>query len=123
MNHLKDSVDWQVPDPIVVQQVSDKDTEQQTIATKFRHYSFESAAYLAAVENGLREARRLLFGKKQPVECSPYGFDPADLIELDPTVFSERGAPLGCQIMGKKIEIEREPGRVSINGVRYKLRE
>lgn len=123
VNHLMESITWEVPDPIVAKLLTDEDAGQQTIATKFLKYSFEPGAYLAAVENGLREAKRLLFGRKQPVECSPYGFDSADLIELDPTVFSERGGPLGCRIMGKKIEIEREPGRVSINGVSYNLRE
>lgn len=123
VNHLVDGIVWEVPDPIVVPQLIDGISNHQTIQSKFRRYTFDPSAYLAAIENGLREAKRLLFGKKQPVEFSPYGFNPEDLIELDPRVFSERGAPLGCQIIGRKVEIEGEPGRISINGVGYDLRE
>lgn len=53
----------------------------------------------------------------------PCGFDPDDLLGLDPIVFSERGASLGCMIVGKKIGIELTPGQITINGIWYHIRE
>lgn len=123
VSHFPDRIFWEVPDPISAGGISEKEYEQYCAKRKFRKYAFEPAAYLTAVQKGLRDARCKLFGEQQPVECSPYGFDPEELIDLDPIIFSERGAPLGCKIVGRKVSIAHTPGGIVINGIYYDLDE
>lgn len=123
VNHLADRIIWEVPDPISFREMTGEEAERQRNNRAYRRFAFEPAAYLSAVQEGLRAARLLLFGERQPVECSPSGFDPDDLLELDPIVFSERGAPAGCRIVGKKIRIDQAPGWLIINGIYYRLGE
>lgn len=123
VSHFPDRINWEVPEPISVGNLTEKEYEQHLIKRTVRQYTFEPASYLAAVQTGLREARYMLFGEQQPVECSPYGFDPDDLLDLDPIVFSERGASPGCKIVGKKIGIERTPSHITINSIWYRLSE
>jgi hypothetical protein len=123
VSHLSDSITWEVPEPISAGGLSEEDYERYHNKRTFRRFRFDPAAYLSAVQAGLREARHMLFGEHQPVECSPYGFDPDDLLDLDPIVFSERGAVQGCTIVGRKICIDRTPGRISINRIGYHLSE
>ena len=123
VSHFPDRICWEVPEPISASKLTEDESEQQHHKSTFRKYTFEPISYLHAVQAGLREARRMLFGERQPVECSPYGFDPDDLLDLDPIVFSKRGASLGCRIVGKKISIEDTPGHVTINGILYRLSE
>jgi hypothetical protein len=101
VNHFVNSITWDVPDPIITRQLTEEESKQQPSVGSVRRYTFEPSAYLAAVQTGLREAKRMLFGEQQPVECSPYGFGPEDLINLDPIIFSERGAPLGLPFTHK----------------------
>lgn len=123
VSHFPDRIRWEVPVPMSVRGLTEEDSEQQRIKPIFRRYTFEPASYLTAVQTGLREARCMLFGEQHPVECSPYGFDPDDLLVLDPIVFSDRGASTGCRIVGKKIVVERTPGHVTINGIFFRLSE
>lgn len=113
VRHLPGEIHWQVPEPI---------SHQEDIECTFRDYTFKSAEFLTALQAGLREAKRMLFGELQPVMCSPYGFEPEDLLNLDPFVFSKRGAPLGCQILGKRIRIDHRLN-ATIDGIYYRLKE
>lgn len=123
VSHFPNRISWEVPEPISVSDLTEEECEQHRIKHSIRRYTFDPASYLAAVQTGLREARCMLFGEQQPVECSPYGFDRDDLLDLDPIVFSERGASPGCKIVGNRIGIEKTPGQVTINGIWFRLSE
>lgn len=45
------------------------------------------------------------------------------MLALDPLVFSERGAPLGCQLLARHIEVACGLRLVIMNGIRYRLNE
>jgi hypothetical protein len=123
VEHRPDRITWEIPDPLSFRNLTDEEKKKHYSNRTYRRFSFDPAAYLAAVQEGLREARRLLFGELQPVECSPASFHPGHLLNLDPIVFTERGAPLGCRIVAEKIGIELSPGWVTINGIHYRLSE
>ncbi len=123
VTHLDDRIVWEVPDPISNRGMSDEALKQLNENRVFTTYSFEPAAYLLSVKEGLRIAKGLLFGDKQPVECSPHGMTPERLLLIDPVVFSERGASVDSQIVGRKVEIGTSLTWLSINGISYRFRE
>lgn len=123
VSHFTDRICWIVPEPISVSNLTDEEYKLHRSKPTFLQYTFDPASYLSAVQAGIREAKSMLFDEHQPVDCSPYGFDPDDLLALDPLVFSERGASPGCEIVGKKILIEHSLGDITINGIWYRLSE
>ncbi len=123
VSHFPDRICWEVPELISVGNLNEEEYARHRINRTFRQYAFNPASYLAAVQAGLREAKHMLFGDFQPVECSPYGLDPDDLLDLDPVVFTQRGASLECGIVGRKISIDQTPGHITINGIYYALSE
>lgn len=122
VSHFDGRIVWEVPTPLSYMEMTEEEVDAATKNRKYRKFTFHPAAYFSAVQEGLREAKALLFGEKQPVECSPYGMTPEKFLTLDPVVFSKRGAPLGCDIIGRKIVIH-EWGWITINGIPYRLRE
>lgn len=64
--------------------------EEARKCRQFKRFIFEPNAYLNEVQKGLRVARSYLFGELQPVECSPYGIEPKDILAFDPMAFSTR---------------------------------
>jgi len=123
VTHFDDRIMWEAPDPLAHLGLSDEEVEQLGEDRVYKQFSFESQAYLLAVEEGLRIAKGFLFCDKQPVECSPYGMAPERLLTLDPIVFSERGASVGCQIVGRTVQIRDGLYWVTINGIYYRLDE
>lgn len=123
VTHLKDRIVWEIPEPISYNGLSDEEGDRMEQNRVYKHFSFEPGAYLHAVQEGLRLAKGLLFGEKQPVECSPCGMTPDGLLALDPLVFSQRGAPVGCQIVGRTVQIRDGLYWIAINGINYRLAE
>lgn len=123
VTHFDDRIIWEVPDPISYSGLSDEAAKRVTENRVYKKYSFAPKAYLLAVQEGLRIAKGLLFGDKQPIECSPDGLTPELLLALDPVVFSERGATIGCQIVAEKVVINGAVDWITINGISYRLRE
>ena len=121
--HFNDRIEWQVPDPLSYRGKSNEEAEEMDQHRVYKRFSFQPEAYLSAIQDGLRIAKGLLFGEKQPVECSPYGFTPEQLLLLDPIVFSERGATVGCQIVASNIALDGSVDWLTINGISYRLRE
>lgn len=121
--HFDDRIIWEVPDPISYNGLSDDAVKRASENRVYKKYSFEPQAYLLSVKEGLRMAKGLLFGDKQPVECSPYGMNPERLLSIDPVVFSERGASVGSQIVGRKVEIGPSLTWFTVNGISYRFRE
>ena len=62
VSHLSDSITWEVPEPISAGGLSEEDYERYHNKRTFRRFRFDPAAYLSAVQAGLREARHMLFG-------------------------------------------------------------
>lgn len=123
VTHLDDRVVWDAPTPMSYRDMTEEEVGAALENRTYRKFTFRPEAYLAAVQKGLREAKAMLFDECQPVECSPYGMTPEGLLALNPVVFSERGAPLGCGIVGRKIMVDRHWGWISIDGIPYRLRE
>lgn len=123
VTHYPNQIAWEVPLPMSYKDLTAEEADWHSEHRTYRRFNFEPDAYLAAIQHGLREAKGLLFSECQPIECSPYGFDPEDLLELDPIVFSERAPAPGCQIVGKKVTIDRSPSWVEVNGISYDLKE
>jgi hypothetical protein len=121
--HFDDRIVWEVPDPISYRGLSDEAVKRASEDRLYKKYSFEPEAYLVSVQEGLRIAKGLLFGDKQPVECSPYGMNPERLLSIDPVVFGERGASVGSQIIGRRVEIGPSLTWFTINGISYRFRE
>lgn len=122
VSHFDGRIVWEVPTPLSYRGMTEEEVDEATKNRKYRKFNFQPGAYFSAVQEGLREAKAMLFGERQPVECSPYGMTPEELLTLDPVVFSKRGAPIGCDIIGRKIMIRRW-GWITINGIPYRLRE
>lgn len=118
VTHQPDRIVWQVPELD-----SFSEEEQDAHNPIYRTYVFCPEQYLEAVQGGLCDAKSFLFSEYNPIECSPYGFEREDLLALDPLVFSERGAPLGCQLLARHIEVESGFRAVIMNGIRYRLNE
>lgn len=123
VTHFDDRIIWEIPNPLSYRGMAQEEVEFVNENRIYKKYTIEPVAYIATFQQGLAAARTLLNGDKQPVECTPYGFDPSDLLELDPIVFSERGAPLGCKIVASKVQICRDPNWVIMNGIHYRLRD
>jgi len=86
-------------------------------------YVFRPEQYLHCIQAGLNKARALLFGTCQPVDCLQYILDPEELLNLDPLVFSERGAPAGYHLIAKEIVLNRYQFGIEMNSIGYRLRE
>ncbi len=123
VTHFGDRIEWEIPDPISYRGMSQEQAVRISENRLYKKYVFQPEAYLSAVQEGLRIAKGLLFGEKQPAECVPDGFYPEQLLSLDPIVFSERGAPLGCQIVATKVFLDGTVDWVRINGIPYRLRD
>ncbi len=123
VTHLDDRVVWEIPDPLSYNGLSDEDGDRIALNREYKQFSFEPRGYLQSVQKGLRTAKGLLFGERQPVECSPCGMTAEALLALDPIVFSERSAPAGCQILGRTIQLRDGLYWITINGIRYRLDE
>jgi hypothetical protein len=123
VTHFGDRIEWEVPDPISYRGMSREQVEQTSQNRVYKRFSFQPNAYLSEVQEGLRIAKGLLFGEKQPVDCSPDGLTPELLLSLDPIVFNERGATIGCLIVADKVAINGGVHWIVINGISYHLRE
>lgn len=123
VTHFKNRIQWEIPEPISYNGLSDEEGDRMEQNRVYKQFSFEPGAYLHTVQEGLRLAKGLLFGEKQPVECSPCGMTPDSLLALDPLVFSQRSAPVGCQIVGRTVQIRDGLYWVTINGINYRLSE
>lgn len=123
VTHLDDHIVWEVPVPLSYRGMTEDEVAEAQKSRQYRKFTFEPEAYLAAVQLGLREARAMLFDEHQPVECSPYGMTPERLLMLAPLVFSKRGAPVGCTLTGKTVEIDPFLHHVVINGIYYRIPE
>ncbi len=118
VTHQSDRIVWQMPELELF-----REEEQDAHNRIYRTYVFRPEQYLEAVQGGLCDAKSFLFSECQPIECSPYGFEQEDLLTLDPVVISERGAPLGCQLLARHIEVESGLRLVTMNGIPYRLSE
>ncbi|MDP3333209.1 MAG: hypothetical protein Q8S55_14725 [Methylococcaceae bacterium] len=125
VSHVDDEIVWEIPNPLSsnYQNMSDSEYEEARKCLKFKKFCFEPNTFLSEVQNGLRIARSYLFGENQPVECSPYGIEPKDLLAFDPIAFSSRGAPIGSHLVGKDIQISMTPVEIVINSISYRLNE
>lgn len=123
VTHFDDRLVWEVPVPLSYRGMTDAEAERHGNNRVYQRFNFDPNLYLATMQAGLREAKCLLFGEQQPVECSPDGFGPKDLLSLNPAVFSERGTPKGCLIIGKKVVVDRSPSWVTIDGIHFRLRQ
>jgi hypothetical protein len=123
VTHFDDRIVWEIPEPLSYNGLSDDEGDQIALNRVYKQFSFEPLAYLRKVQEGLRIAKGYLFGDKQPVECSPYGMTPERLLALDPIVFSERGATVGFQVVGRNIQILDGLYWITINGIDYRLHE
>ena len=123
VTHFDDRIIWEVPDPLSYRGLGQEEVIFVSDNRVYKKYIFDPDAYLTAFQKGLATARELLNGNKQPVECTPDGFDASDLLVLNPIVFTQRGAPMGCKIVGRKVLMSKTPGWVTINGIYYRLRE
>lgn len=125
VTHEEDRITWRMPNPAPSARKESRNTEAAGNPSHYLIHHFQADQYLEAVTQALAKARGLLFGQRQPVECSPYGFEPDDLRVLDPLVFSHRGMPWGYHLTANVIEVNkhRDPGVVYMNGIPYGLRE
>ncbi len=123
VTHFDDSIVWEVPTPLSYRDMRKEEKGAAMAKPEYRKFSFQPDAYLAAVQRGLRAAKAMPFDSRQPVECSPEGMTPEKLLALNPLVFSKRGAPLGCSLIGKAVSIDRFLNWVTINGISYRIRE
>lgn len=123
ITQLDDRIVWEVPMPLSYYDLPDEERDDAYRGKRtYRKFAFRPDAYLAAVQDGLRKARALLFGELQPVECSPYGMTPEHLLKLNPLVFSARGAPAGCTITGSEIQLDQIRD-IIIDGISYRIDE
>lgn len=123
VTHAADRITWEVPDPISYNGLSEEEAEEMAAHRRYNTFTFDPDQYLQAVQEGLRKAKGLLFGQRQPVECSPYGFEPAHLLTLDPVVFNERGAPAHSHLLAQHIEFYVDSFSLYMNGIPYRLNE
>lgn len=123
VTHEGDRIVWHVPDPLSYAGMSTEEAERTANNRQYDTYVFQPDQYLETILTGLNKAKALLFGDRQPIECSPYGFDSEDLLRLDPRVFSERGAPEGCHLIAKEIVLKPFRFGIAMNNIAYRLRE
>lgn len=123
VTHFYDSILWQVPEPLKYSGMKSEDIDADEEKISYREFKFYPEAYMQEVKQALSKIKEFIKGKSQPVELAISCIDKNQIIELDPQVFSERGAPLGCKIIAKTLKIDRTPGWVTINKISYRLGE
>src|SRR5690606_16812766 len=76
VTHEEDRITWRMPDLASSVRNESWNTEAAGKPDHDLIYHFQADQYLEAVTQALAKARGLLSGQRQPVECSPYGFEP-----------------------------------------------
>lgn len=87
VEHDTDSTTWHVPDPISWDGVPDYMQLEDDEDVRRVTYRFDRCQYVAAIADGLRRAKGMLFGPQARIEPTPHGTTPEGVLALDPRAF------------------------------------